>query len=703
MSAILPSYVNGGWWTPKSDAAATVVRDASTGEVVTAVSTKGLDLAAALDYARTVGQSSLGRLTFHQRALLLKQFAQALSARKDELYELSSRTGATRSDSMVDIDGGIGVLFSYSSKGRRELPNSRVYVDGAVEPLSKDGSFLGRHVYTRLPGVAVQINAFNFPVWGSLEKFAPAFLAGVPSLVKPATPTGYLAEAFVRILVESGLLPDGSLQLVSGAVPGLFENLRLGDLVGFTGSASTAERLRENESVRTGGVRFTSETDSINASVLGRAAVAGTPEFDAFVRGVVTEMTVKAGQKCTSIRRIVVPRASIDDVTAAIAERIAQRIVIGDPRAEGVTMGPLASLEQREEVLRQVDRLVAAGGRIVIGSTDAPAALHADGVSSVDASGAYTSPVLLRFDAANVDAVHEVEAFGPVASLLAYDTTDEAIALVGRGGGSLVTSIATHDPEEAIELIAGISVWNGRVLVLDRDDAKTSTGHGSPMPQLVHGGPGRAGGGEELGGIRAVLHHMQRTALQGSPQMLTAITGIWHAGAVSNSEGPHPFRKTLKELTLGDSVVSPSREVTLADIEHFAEFTGDTFYAHMDEEAAAANPFFPGRVAHGYLLVSWAAGLFVDPAPGPVLANYGLENLRFLTPVSPGDSIRVVLTAKQITPRETDAYGEVRWDAVLTNQRDEVVATYDVLTLVAKDSYVAESPSSAIASTSLAS
>jgi oxepin-CoA hydrolase/3-oxo-5,6-dehydrosuberyl-CoA semialdehyde dehydrogenase len=703
MTAFLPSYVEGAWWTPAADATATIVRDASTGEMVTSVSTEGLDLAGALEYARTVGQASLGALTFHQRALLLKQFALALTERKDELYELSSRTGATRGDSMVDIDGGIGVLFTYSSKGRRELPNSRVYVDGPVEPLSKDGSFLGRHVYTRLPGVAVQINAFNFPVWGSLEKFAPAFLAGVPSLVKPATPTGYLAEAFVRILVESGLLPDGSLQLVSGSVPHLFENLRLGDLVAFTGSASTAERLRENESVRTGGVRFTNETDSINASVLGKAAVAGTPEFDAFVRGVVTEMTVKAGQKCTSIRRVIVPRASIDDVTAAIADRIEQRIVLGDPRAEGVTMGPLASVEQRAEVLRQVDRLVSAGGRIVVGSTDAPRALHVDGSRSVETDGAFTSPVLLRFDTATEDAVHEVEVFGPVASLLAYDTTDEAIALVGRGGGSLVTSIATHDPDEVVALLSGISVWNGRVLVLDRDDAKSSTGHGSPLPGLVHGGPGRAGGGEELGGIRAVLHHMQRTALQGSPQMLTAITGIWHAGAASNSGGAHPFRKTLEELALGDSVVSKSREVTLADIEHFAEFTGDTFYAHMDEEAAAANPFFPGRVAHGYLLVSWAAGLFVDPEPGPVLANYGLENLRFVTPVSPGDSIRVVLTAKQITPRETDEYGEVRWDAVLINQRDEVVATYDVLTLVAKSSYVAASPSSAIASTSLAS
>ncbi|MEO6533992.1 MAG: phenylacetic acid degradation bifunctional protein PaaZ [Pseudolysinimonas sp.] len=703
MTEILASYVKDGWWSPTTDSGATVVRDASTGEIVTAVSTVGLDLAGALEYARTVGQASLGELTFHQRALLLKEFAQILTTRKDELYALSSRTGATTNDSMVDIDGGIGVLFTYASKGRRELPNAKVYVDGPVESLSKDGSFLARHIYTRLPGVAVQINAFNFPVWGSLEKFAPAFLAGVPSQVKPATPTGYLAEAFVRILVESGRLPAGSLQLVSGSVPELFEHLRLGDLVAFTGSASTAERLRESASVRTGGVRFTNETDSINASVLGEAAVEGTPEFDAFVRGVVTEMTVKAGQKCTSIRRVIVPRGSAHAVTAAIGRRISERIVIGDPRAEGVTMGPLASVEQRDEVQRQVGKLLDAGGRIVVGSIDAPAVTHADGSVSVDDSGAFVSPVLLRFDDSSAAAVHEVEAFGPVASMLIYDTIDEAIGLVGKGGGSLVTSIATHDPAEAVALMTGIAPFNGRVLVLDRDDARTSTGHGSPVPHLVHGGPGRAGGGEELGGIRAVLHHMQRTAIQGSPEMLTAITGIWHAGAASNHEGRHPFRKSLEELTLGDSVVSASREVTLADIEQFAEFTGDTFYAHMNEEAAAANPFFPGRVAHGYLLVSWAAGLFVDPEPGPVLANYGLENLRFVTPVSPSDSIRVVLTAKQITPRETDPYGEVRWDAVLINQKDEVVASYDVLTLVAKSAYEAESPSSATASTSLAS
>jgi oxepin-CoA hydrolase/3-oxo-5,6-dehydrosuberyl-CoA semialdehyde dehydrogenase len=684
MTGILPSYVEGAWWMPAAGSAATDVRDASTGEIVTRVSTEGLDLAAALEYARATGQQSLGALTFHQRAVLLKQFALALTERKDELYALSARTGATKADSWVDIDGGIGVLFSYSGKGRRELPNAQVYVDGPVEPLSKDGSFLGRHIYTRLPGVAVQINAFNFPVWGSLEKFAPAFLAGMPTLVKPATPTGYLAEAFVRILVESGLLPDGALQLVSGSVPDLFDHLRLGDLVGFTGSASTAERLRAHDSVQTGGVRFTSETDSINASILGADAEAGTPEFDAFVRQLVTEMTSKAGQKCTAIRRAIVPAASVDALVDAVRARIDERIVLGDPRAEGVTMGPLASTGQRDEVLRQVAKLEAAGGEVVIGSTEAPSVTRADGSVGDAPDGAFVAPLMLRFADAAAEAVHEVEAFGPVTSVLTYGSTAEAADLVARGGGSLVTSIATHDPQIAVELMSRISAFNGRVLLLDRDDARSSTGHGSPLPNLVHGGPGRAGGGEELGGIRAVLHHMQRTAVQGSPDMLTALTGVWHAGAASQPGGEHPFRKSLAELRIGDQIVSASREVTLADIETFAHFTGDTFYAHMDEAAASANPFFPGRVAHGYLLVSWAAGLFVDPAPGPVLANYGLENLRFLTPVSPGDEIRVELTAKQITPRETDEYGEVRWDAVIRNQNDEIVAQYDVLTLVEK-------------------
>ncbi|WP_091231147.1 phenylacetic acid degradation bifunctional protein PaaZ [Microbacterium sp. 3J1] len=685
MTDCLPSHVQGEWWTPSTPSGATEVRDASTGEVVTLVSTDGLDLAGALEYGRRVGQRSLGALTFHQRAVLLKQFALALTARKHELYAESSRTGATTSDSWVDIDGGIGVLFSYSGKGRRELPNSRVHVDGPVEPLSKDGSFLGRHVYTTLPGIAVQINAFNFPVWGALEKFAPAFLAGMPTLVKPATPTGFVTEAMVRILVESDLLPEGSLQLVSGSVPDLFAHLRLGDLVAFTGSASTAESLKAHPAVQTGGVRFTTETDSINASVLGTDAVEGTPEFDAYVRQLVAEMTSKAGQKCTAIRRAIVPAVSADAVVSAVRARLDAKTVLGDPRADGVTMGPLASTSQRDEVLRQVQRLQEAGGRIVIGSTDAPEVRRADGSTGLSPDGAFVAPLLLRFDDAQADAAHTVEAFGPVSTLLTYDTTADAAALVVRGGGTLVTSIATHDPVQAVELATRIAPFNGRMLLLDRDDARSSTGHGSPLPNLVHGGPGRAGGGEELGGIRAVLHHMQRTAIQGSPEMLTALTGVWHAGAAARSGGRHPFRKSLAELRIGDQIASASREVTLEDIETFAQFTGDTFYAHMDETAAAANPFFPGRVAHGYLLVSWAAGLFVDPEPGPVLANYGLENLRFLTPVSPGDTIRVELTAKQITPRETDEYGEVRWDAVIRNQVDEIVATYDVLTLVSKE------------------
>ena len=682
MTGILPSYIRDSWWTPATADDAAVVRDASTGEEIARVSTAGLDLAGALEHARSVGQQSLGRLTFHQRAVLLKQFALALTARKDELYALSACAGATATDSWVDIDGGIGVLFAYSGKGRRELPNEQVYVDGPVEQLSKDGSFLGRHIATRLPGVAVQINAFNFPVWGPLEKFAPAFLAGMPTLIKPATPTGYLTEAMVRILVDSDLLPAGTLQLVSGSVPDLFEHLRLGDLVAFTGSASTAAKLRAHAAVQTGGVRFTAETDSINASVLGPDAVEGTPEFDAYVRQLVTEMTAKAGQKCTAIRRAIVPTGSADAVIDAVRTRLADKVMLGDPRIDGVTMGPLASLSQRDEVRRQVQKLVDGGGRIVIGSTDAPDARTADGQDAPD--GAFFAPVLLRFDDPTADAAHTVEAFGPVSSLITYDTIAEASDIVARGGGSLVTSVATHDAAFAAQLVTAVAAHNGRVLLLDRDDVRSSTGHGSPLPGLVHGGPGRAGGGEELGGIRAVLHHMQRTAIQGSPDMLTAITGIWHAGATAVSSGIHPFRKTLGELRIGDRIASASREVTLQDIETFAHFTGDTFYAHMDEDAAAANPFFPGRVAHGYLLVSWAAGLFVDPAPGPVLANYGLENLRFLTPVSPGDSIRVDLTAKQITPRETDDYGEVRWDAVIRNQNEETVATYDVLTLVAK-------------------
>ncbi len=672
MTRMLQSYVQDAWWSPAEDVAGVEVLDASTGEPVARVSSEGLDLGAALDHARTVGQKSLGELTFHQRAVLLKQLALVLTERKQELYELSYKTGATKIDSWVDIDGGIGVLFTYSGKGRRELPNAKVQLDGPLEVLAKDGSFLGRHIRTTLPGVAVQINAFNFPVWGSLEKFAPAFLAGMPSVIKPATPGAYLAEHMVRIMVESGLLPAGAVQLVSGSIRDVFEHAKLGDVVSFTGSASTAEALRKHEAVQTGGVIFGAETDSINASVLGPDAVSGTPEFDAYVRQLVNEMTTKAGQKCTAIRRAIVPVGSVNDVIEAVRARIDEKVVVGDPRTEGVTMGALASAEQREEVLRQVVKLVADGGEAVIGAGQ-----------GLEEGGAFLRPILLRFDDANAERVHDTEAFGPVSSVIGYDTPEQAAELVVRGGGSLVTSVASADPAFVSTLTLRTASANGRMLLLDRDNARTSTGHGSPLPMLVHGGPGRAGGGEELGGVRSVFHYMQRTAIQGSPEMLTAVTGVWHTGAATRDD-VHPFQKSLEDLRIGDQVVSEAREITLEDISHFAEFTGDTFYAHTNEEAAAANPFFPGRVAHGYLLLSFAAGLFVWPDVGPVLANYGLENLRFITPVSPGDKVRVTLTAKQIIPRETDEYGEVHWDAVLKNQNDEIVAAYDVLTLVSK-------------------
>ena len=679
---VLPSYVQGKWWKAESGSP---IRDASTGEVLAFVGSDGLDLAGAVDYARTVGQRSLGDLTFHQRALILKALGAALTDAKEELYVVSDSTGATRRDSLVDIDGGIGVLFTYSSKGRRELPNTHTrIVDGAHENLSKDGSFGGQHVYERISGVSFQINAFNFPVWGMLEKFAPAFLAGVPSIVKPASPTATLTEATVRVMVNSGLLPDGALQLVCGGARQALDLLDVRDHVSFTGSADTAAGLAVHPGIIRKGIGFTAEADSLNSAILGPDVTADEPEFDAFVASVVAEMTTKAGQKCTSIRRIIVPAAVADDLISAIAARITARTVLGDPRAEGTTMGPLASTEQREDVVRNIEALIAGGGRIVFGDVGVPHVRLVSGEVAPASDGAFVAPILLRFDDADSDAVHDIEAFGPVASIVTYTSPDDAARLANRGGGSLVATVCSHDQSFVERTVSLIAPYHGRILVLDRDVARTSTGHGSPVPHLVHGGPGRAGGGEELGGIRAVKHFMRRVALQGSPDVLSGLTEQWRGGA-EVVEGEHPFRKPISRLRIGDRIVSEEREITLEDIGHFAEFTGDTFYAHTDEEAAAANPFFPGRVAHGYLLLAWAAGLFVDPAPGPVLANYGLENLRFLTPVSPGDRVKVTLTAKQITPRENETYGEVRWDAVLVNQADETVATYDVLTLVAKE------------------
>ena len=671
----LRSYVGGAWVHPADEGRP--VLDAVTGEEVARVSSAGIDFGAALEYGRATGGPALRELTFHQRAALLKSLGLLLREHRQELYALSARTGATLGDSKFDIDGGIGVLLSYASKARRELPNDFLIAEGAVEPLGKGGTFAGQHMLTPLRGVCVQINAFNFPVWGPLEKFAPAFIAGVPSLVKPATQTAYLTAALVELMADSGLLPPGSLQLICGSASGLLDHLGEQDLVSFTGSAATARELRAHPAVVGRSVRFNAEADSLNCSVLGPDAVAGTPEFDLYVRQLVTEMTVKAGQKCTAIRRAFVPAAMADQVDEAVRDRLAE-VVVGSPAEKDVRMGALASLEQREEVRRSVKALLSAG-RLVFGDPN-----HVEVVGASADRGAFISPLLLHSDDAGRPEPHQVEAFGPVSTIIGYQGSAEVIELAARGRGSLAGSVVTADAAFAREVVLGLAPWHGRILVLDHDDAAESTGHGSPLPVLVHGGPGRAGGGEEMGGLRAVVHHMQRTAVQASPRMLSAVTGRWVTGTERNTAGGHPFRKSLAELRIGDTVMAGPRQVTLADIEHFAEFTGDTFYAYMDEAAARANPFFDGRVAHGYLIVSFAAGLFVQPDPGPVLANYGLENLRFLTPVYPGDELTVTLTCKQITPREDAEYGEVRWDAEVTNQDGKAVAAYDVLTLVAK-------------------
>ncbi|MEY9534645.1 phenylacetic acid degradation bifunctional protein PaaZ [Sinorhizobium fredii] len=672
----LESYVCGNWTAGAKEGVPLL--DASTGAPVAFIDSSGIDFASTLAYGREKAGPALRRLSFHERAAMLKALGLALMERKEEFYALSTATGATRADSWVDIDGGIGTLLSYASKGRRELPNTRVLVDGDVETLARDGTFAARHILSPLQGVAVHINAFNFPCWGMLEKLAPTLLAGMPAIVKPASQTAYLTELVVRRMIDTGILPEGGVQLISGSVGDLLDHVDGQDVVTFTGSATTGRKLKSHPAVIGNSVRFTMEADSLNASVLGLDAGPGTEEFDLFVKEVAREMTSKAGQKCTAIRRVIAPRAHCDALVAALGERLG-KTVLGNPADENVRMGPLASLDQRTEVRERIRDLLE-DAEIVAGDPDTPRIISGDAES-----GAFLNPVLLYCDRPwEAKAVHDVEAFGPVSTVMPYDTGEEAVDLTRRGKGSLVASVFTNDPAFAEEVVLGMAPFHGRVLIGNRVSAKTSTGHGSPLPGLVHGGPGRAGGGEELGGMRGVKHYMQRTAVQGSPTMLSAVTGRWVADAEARSGGEHPFRKSLAELRIGDQLVTASRTVTLADIEHFANFTGDTFYAHMDEEAAKANPFFDGRVAHGYLIVSFAAGLFVDPAPGPVLANYGVDNLRFLTPVNPGDTLTVQLTCKEINPRADAEHGEVRWDCRVTNQNGVTVAQYDVLTMVAK-------------------
>jgi oxepin-CoA hydrolase/3-oxo-5,6-dehydrosuberyl-CoA semialdehyde dehydrogenase len=651
------------------------------GDLVAQITSDGLDFGGMLEYARSEGGSNLRKMTFHERGEMLKALAKYLMEHKKEFYALSTATGATRADSWIDIDGGISTLFVFSSKARREMPNDHVYLDGPPEQLSRNGTFLGQHIYTPKLGAAVHINAFNFPIWGMLEKLAPTLVAGVPAIVKPASSTAYLTELAVRRIIESGLLPPGSLQLICGGVGDLFDHLTCQDTIAFTGSKWTAEKLQQHPRVISESVAFTAETDSLNASILGPDAVPGTPEFDLYIKEVVREMTSKAGQKCTAIRRIIAPAAIAGELVDALSTALGE-IRIGNPAGKDVDMGALASQDQRDEVRERIGDL-SAEADVVFGGSDDFDIIDADAKK-----GAFFMPTLLYCQKPmSSAAVHSVEAFGPVSTVLPYDSIDEAVELARMGEGSLAGSVITNDNDVARELVLGMAAYHGRIVVINRHCAEESTGHGSPLPHLVHGGPGRAGGGEEMGGVRGVKHYMQRTAIQGSPETLSTVGHRWTRGADQKDPGVHPFRKTFEQLELGDTFTSQPREVTLEDINHFAEFTGDTFYAHTDEEAAAKNPFFEGRVAHGYLIVSYAAGLFVDPDFGPVLANYGIDDLRFITPLNYGDSMRVRLTCKQKTLRGDSGYGEVRWDTEITNQDDEIVAQYDVLTMVATDAH----------------
>ena len=665
MTRILSNYAADGWRVAEGSLAD--IRSALTGETVARTGSEGLDFSAMLDHARGVGGPALRTMSFQRRAAMLKALGAAIIERKEELYALSAETGATRQDGWIDIEGGAGTLLALASRGRKELPDDVILTDGDFEPIGKRGTFAGQHVYTSLNGAAVQINAFNFPVWGMLEKLGPALLAGVPAIVKPATATAQVAEAAFRIMIEADVLPAGAVQLVVGSVGDLIDHLGGQDLVSFTGSAETSARIHGHPVFAREGVRFVAERDSLNACILGPDATPETPEFDLFVAEVVKEMTIKAGQKCTAIRRAMVPAAYLDAAEAALTAALA-KVVVGDPATEGVTMGALASAGQRADVLAKARQLGEAS-RLVFGTLD-----------SADGAGAFVAPLLFRADDAWASAAHDVEAFGPVATLMPYRDLAEAVALANRGKGALVLSCFTYDPVVARELVAGAGAFHGRILFADRDSERESTGHGSPLPMLIHGGPGRAGGGEEMGGLRGVKHYMQRAALQGSPRMLAAVIGSHLPGAPQPTGAVHPFRLRFDALQPGYTLHTGARTVTLDDIETFAHFTGDTFYAHMDEEAAARSPIFGGRVAHGYLLLSFAAGLFVAPEEGPVLANYGLEGLRFVKTVKPGEAIKVALTVKTKTRRSADM-GEVRWGIAITNQDDDLVATYDLLTM----------------------
>jgi oxepin-CoA hydrolase / 3-oxo-5,6-dehydrosuberyl-CoA semialdehyde dehydrogenase len=675
----LENYVTGSWIT--GDGEGDALFNAVTGDEIARATTKGLDFAAMLDYGRRVGNPSLRKMTFHERGRMLRALAIYLSERKEKFYTISYQTGATRADSWIDIEGGFGNLFSYASL-RRKFPNEPFYSDGDGHNLSKGGTFMGQHIMVPKEGVAVHINAFNFPVWGMLEKCAVNWLAGVPAIVKPATITSYLTEAVGREIIASGILPEGAFQLVCGSAGDMLDHVTSQDVITFTGSASTGLKLKSQPNILLQNLPFNMESDSLNCIVLGDDVQPDMPEWDIFIKEVRKEMTVKAGQKCTAIRRIFVPENKMEEVWKAVASALKQT-TIGNPQHEKVRMGALAGRSQREEVRMQVQKLLASS-QIIYGSLDSVELIDADAEK-----GAFMSPLLLLNEKPfGSEAVHTVEAFGPVSTIMPYKNMDEAIELSKRGKGSLCSSIVTADNTRAKQYVLGAGTYHGRILVLNRECAKESTGHGSPLPLLVHGGPGRAGGGEEMGGLRGVKHYMQRVAVQGSPTTISAITNVYQPNAAGREDEKHPFRKYFEELQVGDTLVTHKRTVTEADIVNFANVSWDHFYAHTDHTSLEGT-LFEKPVAHGYFILSAAAGLFVDAKKGPVLLNYGLDECRFLKPVYAGSTIGVKLTCKEKTEQETKEEndipkGIVKWLVEVSDETGEQVAIATILTMVAR-------------------
>lgn len=679
----LQNYILGQWQPGSGDG--TPQYHALSGELISTASSEGLDYAAILDYGRKTGNPALRRMTFHERGRMLKALALYLLERKEKYYQVSHTTGATRVDSWVDIEGGIGNLFANSSL-RRRFPNETYYVEGETVRLSKENTFIGHHILVPKRGVAVHINAFNFPIWGMLEKIAVNLMAGVPAVVKPSEQTSFLTEAMVRDIISSGILPEGALQLVVGEGRGILDFVQSQDVVTFTGSAETGRKLRVHPAIIEHSVPFTMEADSLNAAILGEDAVPGTPEFDLFIKECRREIVTKAGQKCTAIRRIIVPEKLLEDVQTALAKELA-KTVIGDPAVDGVRMGALINRQQLARVQEKL-ALLTKETPVVAGDLEAFEVVGAE-----REKGAFLPPVLLLNDRPfSKKLTHETECFGPVSTIMPYKSLEKAIELANMGKGSLVSTICTIDPKIMREYVLESAAFHGRIHILNRTSAKESTGHGSPMPLLVHGGPGRAGGGEEMGGMRGVLHYLQRTAIQGHPTDLTAVTNQYQVGGTQTETPVHPFKKHFEDLFVGETLVTAKHTVSESDIHNFANVSGDNFYAHMDETALAGTPF-TRRVAHGYFVLSKAAGLFVDAKKGPVLLNYGLDECRFTKPVYPGMTIGVKLTVKEKIDQETDPSKEgvaaiprgiVKWLVDVYDETGDTVAVATILTMVKK-------------------